>query len=137
MTEIDTRLVEEAKKVREFAHSPYSKIKIGAAVLAQSGEIYRGCNIENTVYSLTNCAERTAIFNALAAGEDQLTTLAIVSDTARPIPPCGACRQVMQEFNISEVILCNVAGSCRSFTLPELLPYGFSQGQMEGAARNE
>ena len=126
MTEMDTKLVEEAKKVREFAHSPYSKIKIGAAVLAQSGEIYRGCNIENTVYSLTNCAERTAIFNALAAGEDQLTTLAIVSDTARPIPPCGACRQVMAEFHIQRVIMANLAGDMKEMELPDLLPYSFA-----------
>ena len=125
MTEMDTRLIEEAKKVREFAHSPYSKIKIGAAVLAQSGRIYRGCNIENAVYSLTNCAERTAIFSALAAGEEQLTALAIVSDTARPVPPCGACRQVMAEFHIQRVIMANLAGESKEMDMEELLPYSF------------
>ena len=125
MTEMDTRLIEEAKKVREFAHSPYSKIKIGAAVLTESGRIYRGCNIENPVYALTNCAERTAIFSALAAGEESLTTLAIVSDAARPVPPCGACRQVMAEFHIRRVLMANLVGDVKEMDLQELLPYSF------------
>ena len=130
-------LLKAALMARTRAYAPYSGFVVGAAVEAGSGRIYSGCNVENASFGLKVCAERIAIFNAIAAGETNLRRLLAVADTAGPVYPCGACRQVMQEFNISEVILCNVAGSCRSFTLPELLPYGFSQGQMEGAARNE
>ena len=131
------KLAEAARHVALNSYCPYSRYRVGAALLADNGLVYTGCNVENASFGLTVCAERIAIFNAIAAGETNLRRLLAVADTAGPVYPCGACRQVMQEFNISEVILCNVAGSCRSFTLPELLPYGFSQGQMEGAARNE
>ena len=138
MNDMDSpELLKAALMARNRAYAPYSGFAVGAAVEAGSGRIYSGCNVENASFGLTVCAERIAIFNAIAAGETNLRRLLAVADTAGLVYPCGACRQVMQEFNIFEVILCNVAGSCRRFTLPELLPYGFSQEQMEGAAGNE
>ncbi|WP_132547068.1 cytidine deaminase [Pectinatus cerevisiiphilus] len=119
-------LLEAAKKAREFAYSPYSKFKVGAAVLAKSGSIYTGCNIENASYGLTNCAERTAIFKAIAAGEVNLTALAVVADTKEPVSPCGACRQVMAEFKINKIIMGNLQGKMREVTLAELLPFSFT-----------
>lgn len=125
MAMVDT-LLEAAKKAREFAYSPYSKFKVGAAVLAKSGSIYTGCNIENASYGLTNCAERTAIFKAIAAGEVNLTALAVVADTKEPVSPCGACRQVMAEFKINKIIMGNLQGKMREVTLAELLPFSFT-----------
>lgn len=119
-------LLEAAKKAREFAYSPYSKFKVGAAVLAKSGSIYTGCNIENASYGLTNCAERTAIFKAIAAGEVNLTALAVVADTKEPVSPCGACRQVIAEFKINKIIMGNLQGKMREVTLAELLPFSFT-----------
>lgn len=125
MAMVDT-LLEAAKKAREFAYSPYSKFKVGAAVLAKSGSIYTGCNIENASYGLTNCAERTAIFKAIAAGEVNLIALAVVADTKEPVSPCGACRQVMAEFKINKIIMGNLQGKMREVTLAELLPFSFT-----------
>lgn len=119
-------LLEAAKKAREFAYSPYSKFKVGAAVLAKSGSIYTGCNIENASYGLTNCAERTAIFKAIAAGEVNLTALAVIADTKEPVSPCGACRQVIAEFKINKIIMGNLQGKMREVTLAELLPFSFT-----------
>lgn len=122
MTNQEDMLLEEAHKAREFSYSPYSKCAAGAAVLASSGKIYGGCNIENTTYSLTNCAERTAIYRAISSGEEDLLAIAVVADGEEPAVPCGACRQVMKEFNISRVIMGNLAGDKKTMTLDELLP---------------
>ena len=130
MTEADERLIEEAKRARLFSYSPYSGFKVGAAVLADNGKIYRGCNVENRAYSVTNCAERTAIFNAAADGETELLALAVVADSARPVPPCGACRQVMTEFHIGRVLMANLDGEVREMTVEELLPCSFAEGDM-------
>ena len=130
-------LLKAALTARTRAYAPYSGFAVGAAVEAESGRIYSGCNVENASLGLTVCAERIAIFNAVSAGETKLRRLLVVANSAGPVSPCGACRQVMQEFNLSEVILCNVAGNCRMLTLSELLPYGFNREQMEGAAGHE
>ena len=130
-------LLTAALTARTRAYAPYSGFAVGAAVEAGSGRIYSGCNVENASLGLTVCAERIAIFNAVSAGETNLRRLLVVANSVGPVCPCGACRQVMQEFNLSEVILCNVAGNCRMFTLSELLPYGFNREQMEGAAGHE
>lgn len=130
-------LMKSALAVREKAYAPYSRFAVGAAVEAGSGQIYCGCNVENASYGLTNCAERTAIFNAVSAGESQLLRLLVVADTPEPIAPCGACLQVMREFHIQEIILCNVAGNCKTVGMTELLPYGFGPEQMEGVSKDE
>jgi len=130
-------LMKAAMEVRSNAYVPYSKFAVGAAVETGSGRIYSGCNVENVSYGLTNCAERTAIFNAVSAGESQMLRLLVVADTPDPIAPCGACRQVMREFNIQEIILCNTTGEFKIVGIAELLPYAFGPEQMKGAAVNE
>jgi len=92
-------LVEKAKEARGFAYAPYSKFRVGAALLTKSGKIYTGCNIENASFGLSICAERTAIFNAIIHGEKKLRALAVVAKSARP---CGACRQVIIEFALKD-----------------------------------
>lgn len=121
-------LIEEAKKAREMAYVPYSKFKVGAALLLKSGQIYHGCNIENAAYSMCNCAERTALFSAYAKGDKEFDTLCVVADTNRPVPPCGACRQVISELcpQDMKVILTNLQGDVEETTVAKLLPGAFS-----------
>ena len=126
MTETDKKLLAEAKRVREFAYCPYSNFAVGAAVLGASGEIYGGCNVENASYSVTNCAERTAIYNAISSGEEDILALAVVAESAPPATPCGACRQVVAEFRIPHILIANLAGEVKEMTLSELLPDAFS-----------
>jgi cytidine deaminase len=114
-------LVEAAWEVREKAHAPYSQFKVGAALLSKDGRVFTGCNVENLSYGLTICAERVAIGSAVAAGVTEFQTVAVVADTDVPISPCGACRQVMAEFGVSQVVLSNKADRI-SFALEELLP---------------
>jgi cytidine deaminase len=123
-------LIEAARQAREYAYAPYSHFAVGAAVLGASGRIYSGCNIENASYGLTNCAERTAIFKAVSEGEKRLSVLVVVADTLRPVAPCGACRQVMAEFDVQKVILCNMSGERLEMTLNELLPAAFNQNNL-------
>lgn len=123
---MDKELLEAALAARERAYAPYSKFLVGAAVRAESGKIYTGCNIENASYGLTVCAERNALFNAVGAGELKFTALCVVGDTEEPISPCGACRQVMAEFKVPCIILANLLGDVKEYTLEELLPYGFT-----------
>ena len=123
---IKQELLNAALSARERAYAPYSKFLVGAAVLAKSGKIYTGCNIENASYGLTVCAERNALFSAVGAGEREFTALCVVGDTEAPISPCGACRQVMAEFKVPRIILANLKGDVKEYTLEELLPYGFS-----------
>ena len=126
MTENDKKLIAEAKRVREFAYCPYSKFAVGAAVLGASVEIYGGCNIENASFSVTNCAERTAIYNAVSAGEEDILAIAVVAEGPEPVPPCGACRQVIEEFRIPHIVMANLADEVKEMTLGELLPGAFS-----------
>ena len=123
---MDKELLEAALVARERAYAPYSKFLVGAAVRAESGKIYTGCNIENASYGLTVCAERNALFAAVGAGERKFTALCVVGDTEEPISPCGACRQVMAEFKVPCIILANLQGDVKEYTLEELLPYGFT-----------
>jgi len=122
----DQELIAAAKKYREHSYSPYSKFKVGAAVLTAAGNIYGGCNIENASYPVTNCAERTAIFKAVSEGETEITALAVIADTDGPCAPCGACRQVIAEFRIPRIIMANLKGDVRTVTPEELLPFAFS-----------
>ncbi len=123
----DKELIEVAKKYREFSYSPYSKFKVGAAVLTKKGNVYGGCNIENSSYPVTNCAERTAIFKAVSEGEQEFEAIALIADTEGPCSPCGACRQVMGEFHINKIIMANLKGDVKVATLEEILPFAFSE----------
>lgn len=116
-----SHLIDTAWQTREHAHACYSQFKVGAAVETCDGQIFSGCNVENLSYGLTMCAERVAILSAVAAGHRHFSRIAIVADTDQPISPCGACRQVMSEFSISEVILANRAEQI-TFSLQDLLP---------------
>jgi cytidine deaminase len=123
-----SELINEAIRAREKAYVPYSKFKVGAAIVTADGKVYHGCNIENAAYSMTNCAERTALFKAYSEGDTKFTMLAVVADTDRPIPPCGACRQVIYELcdKNMKVVLTNLKGDIKEITVEELLPGAFT-----------
>jgi cytidine deaminase len=114
-------LVEAAWRVRQLAYAPYSNFQVGAALLAADGRIFVGCNVENLSYGLTNCAERVAVGAAVAAGVREFVAVAVVADTAVPISPCGACRQVLAEFGVERILLANRTERLE-FTLDDLLP---------------
>ncbi len=122
-----------AKTAARHAYAPYSKFRVGAAVLTASGKIYAGCNVENASYGLTNCAERTAIFNAVAAGEKKLRLQCVVvyTPTDMPAAPCGACRQVINEFGPDARVLsiCKGKGHISS-SIHELLPGAFGPADL-------
>lgn len=120
------KLIQAAIEMRKQSYSPYSNFAVGAAVLSNDGYIYGGCNIENASYGLTNCAERTAIFNAVSDGKRNISAIAVVADTDRPCSPCGACRQVIGEFKIPCIIMATLKGEYKTVTLEELLPFSFS-----------
>jgi cytidine deaminase len=115
------RLLNAAWGARDLAYAPYSNFSVGAALLAEDGRIFLGCNVENISYGLTNCAERVAIGAAVAAGVRRFSAVAVVAETKVPISPCGACRQVLAEFRVPRVILANREGRLE-FRLEELLP---------------
>lgn len=121
----DEELIETARQYREHSYSPYSRFKVGAAVLTAGGKVYGGCNIENSSYGLTVCAERTAIFKAVSEGEREFEALAVIAGTAGPCSPCGACRQVMADFKIPRIIMANLRGEVKTASLAELLPFAF------------
>lgn len=114
-------LVAQAWSVRERAYAPYSKFAVGAALLAEDGRIFQGCNVENLSFGLTQCAERVAIGAAIAAGATRFLGVAVVADTGVPISPCGACRQVLAEFGVPRVLLANRSERIE-FSLEDLLP---------------
>ena len=123
-------LIAEAMKAREKAHAPYSCFAVGAALLARSGHIYTGCNVENASYGLSTCAERVAVFKAVFEGERDFEAIAVV--TEKGVPPCGACRQVLMEFEEDiQVIVADEAGVYRVFSLQELLPEAFTPQHLE------
>ncbi|NEU32368.1 cytidine deaminase [bacterium LRH843] len=126
------QLIAEAKKAREHAYVPYSQFQVGAALLMKDGTVYLGANIENASYGLTNCAERTALFKAYSEGNRDVQAIAVVADTNRPVPPCGACRQVMVELcgKDTNVILTNLKGDVLEMTVAELLPGAFTAEDM-------
>ena len=124
------KLIDRAVVAREKSYSPYSHFGVGAALLCEGGTIYEGCNIENASYGLTNCAERTAIFKAVSEGHTKFKALAVVADTEGPCSPCGACRQVISEFEISYIIMANLKGDYTVVELDELLPFRFGAHSM-------
>ena len=129
-------LITLAKKAMQQAYVPYSGFKVGAALLGASGQIYLGCNVENAAYSACNCAERTAFFKAVSEGEREFAAISVVGGPNGEIkdfcPPCGVCRQVMQEFCQPEfpIYLCNGNDEIKEFTLAQLLPESFSADKM-------
>jgi cytidine deaminase len=126
-------LIQEAHKAREFAYVPYSNFKVGAALVTKDGQIFHGCNIENAAYSMTNCAERTALFKAYSEGVTQFESLVVVADTEGPVSPCGACRQVISELcdPEMEVILTNLKGDVQKIQVKDLLPGAFSPKDLQ------
>ncbi|MHB8079645.1 MAG: cytidine deaminase [Candidatus Krumholzibacteriia bacterium] len=127
MTERFAGLVDAARAARARSYSPYSHFAVGAALLGKSGRIYAGTNVENASFGLSICAERAAICRAVAEGERDFTAIAVVTGEAHPTPPCGACRQVLQEFAPGLlVLLAGAGGPVEEWTLAELLPRAFT-----------
>ena len=119
----DSELIALAAEAREKAYAPYSGFKVGAALLTADGSVFTGCNVENTSYGLTVCAERVAVMTAVAAGQKEIVKLAVITNNSPPLPPCGACRQVLVEFAPrAEVIAASTKGESRRWTATELLP---------------
>jgi len=125
MSEYST-LIAAAKQARENAHAPFSNFRVGAALRAKSGRIYTGSNIESASYGLTCCAERVAIFKAVSEGERGFEAMAVVADTEKVTPPCGACRQILWELcGDLPVVLANLAGKEERESAGSLLPRPF------------
>jgi cytidine deaminase len=124
----ETELIKKAKNARLKAYAPYSKFKVGAALLTKSGKVYTGANVENSTFGLTVCAERVAVFKAVTKGDKDFVKIAIVADKNPPITPCGACRQVLSEFAKDlEIICANLKGKVERYSLKELLPEAFEK----------
>ena len=134
----NAELIKLALEAREKSYSPYSGFAVGAALLCKNGKVFTGCNVENSGYSATNCAERTAIFKAVSEGEKEFEKIAVVGGNAEdktPVDycsPCGVCRQVMQEFCKPdfEILIAKNANEYKSMTLAEIVPLGFSKPEV-------
>ena len=129
----DEELIEQARQARQEAHAPYSNFQVGSAILTSDGRVYTGCNIEQSVFSLTMCAERVAIFKAVSEGAREFVKVAVVADFETVTPPCGCCRQSIWEFAGSgtKIILANLSGEVRSLDIEELLPLPFDGSFIE------
>jgi cytidine deaminase len=124
-------LIAAAITARENAHAPYSKFRVGAALLDDSGRTHTGCNVENATYGLTLCAERVAVFKAISEGAKRFTQIAIVADTDQLTPPCGACRQILWEFcGDIPVTLANLQGKTEIIQLATLFPRAFDASSL-------
>lgn len=123
-------LLADARSARDMAYAPYSRFPVGAALLTKDGRRFNGCNVENAAYGLCNCAERTALFSAVAAGckPGDFAAMAVIADTPGPVSPCGSCRQVMAELCDPDmpVLLANTLGGTQSTTVAALLPGSFT-----------
>ena len=133
---LDKELLQLAIEARKQSYSPYSGFRVGAALLGQSGKVYKGCNIENAAYTPTNCAERTAVFKAVSEGEREFKAIAIVGgkgeDPADFCAPCGVCRQVLAEFcDPNFRIILGTPENIRVYTLKELLPLSFGKADLK------
>ena len=122
----DIELMNIAEEARHKAYCPYSEFHVGAALLTKSGKVYQGCNIENSSYGATNCAERTAIFKAVSEGEREFVKIAVSGDSVDDYTyPCGICLQVINEFMPDGIVLLKKNDNIKAYTLDELLPFGF------------
>ena len=121
------KLEHAAAKVMKNAHAPYSKFRVGAAILLKNGKVFSGCNVENASYGMTNCAERTAIFTAVAelGPKIEIQAVAVTNDRGMPCSPCGACRQVIYEFGPNATVFFQGAKGPQQAHITELLPEGF------------
>lgn len=130
------QLIETAVKAREMAYAPYSHYKVGAALLAKSGKIYTGCNVENASFTPTNCAERTAFFKAISEGDREFEMIAIVAgkdgeELSKNCTPCGVCRQVMTEFCDKDFkIILGTPDDFKVLTLEVIMPYSFTATEL-------
>lgn len=128
---MNAKLIEEAKRALENAYAPYSKFRVGAAILTESGNIYKGCNVENASFGAAICAERTAATSAIAAeGKVNFKEIAIASESEQPAPPCGICRQFLSEFTEPDVPVYLVSvssGVVKEFTFGKLMPEMFTK----------
>lgn len=124
------RLLQAAREARGRAYAPYSKFKVGAALLCSGGKIYAGCNVENASYGLTLCAERVAVAKALSEGETRFLALAVISGSSRKITPCGACRQFLAEFGDMDIGMADREGRCKVRRLSRLLPESFGKSHL-------
>lgn len=134
------KLVEKASKILLNSYAPYSGVHVAAAVLTSSGNVYLGVNIENASYGLTVCAERVAIASAITNGEKEFIAIAIASNTEEPLPPCGACRQVLAEFAKNDIIVISYSVNTNKkkvWRLSELLPHAFKSSHIEKHADYE
>ena len=126
MEAIDNDLIKAAADVRENAYAPFSKFKVGSALLTDDGSIVVGCNVESASYGLTVCAERVAIWKAISVGKTKIRRIAVVADTEELTPPCGACRQIIWEFGGDiPVIFANLNGKNETIQMKDLLPRAF------------
>lgn len=130
--DIVERLLGAARSVRERAYAPYSRFQVGAAVLA-GGEVFVGCNVENASFGLTICAERVAVFAAVAAGYRRIDVVAVAGDPANPTAPCGACRQVLHEFGPEMAVILHSGGGPIVLSLASLLPQAFGPEDLSPA----
>jgi cytidine deaminase len=135
---IPEELLKLAERARDMAYAPYSGFRVGAALLAASGKVYTGCNIENAAFTPTNCAERTAFFKAVSEGEREFAAIAVAGGKDRevsgPCTPCGVCRQVMMEFCAPGSFLIYISrggGQYETYTLEQLLPKGFGKTNLD------
>jgi len=126
MESTDTKLIEAATEVRENAYAPFSKFKVGSALLTADGSIVVGCNVESASYGLSVCAERVAIWKAISIGKTKIQRIAVVADTEDLTPPCGVCRQIIWEFGGDiPVIFANLNGKVETVQMKDLLPRAF------------
>ncbi len=127
----EERLLDLAREAAAMAYAPYSGVRVGAALEAEDGKVFTGCNVENASYGLSVCAERVAVFTAVANGVQTFRRLAVYSSTGKPLYPCGACLQVISEFSDDlELIICGAGGVYRRCVLSSLLPH---PTRLEGA----
>lgn len=128
-------IIEKAKEARNASYSPYSNFKVGCAILMKNGDYVLGCNVENSSYGLSICAERNAMFQMVSRGykKEDAVAICIIGATDTPISPCGACRQVMEELlpKNCRVILTNLKNDVKEMTIEELLPYSFSEDSLK------
>lgn len=127
-------LFQDALAVRENAHAPYSRFKVGAAVRSVNGKVFVGCNVENSAYPEGICAEAGAIAAMIAAGENKIEEVCVVAESPVPIAPCGGCRQKIAEFSSPDVqvVLADLNGETKRITIGELLPHAFSDSHLPG-----